>query len=156
MVPQLGKARRKRGTKEAESPALPVHVKVVDPAEAGHSIGGVKASDIEWATWRALLSLGWKAEEIQFQVHVFGGRTLKGGQVLDFVLERAGMTPIVIDVRGREFHGKTAALAAKDAAREFQLAASGKHPRLVVVWEEVAHNWGALRALLSAEVGTGG
>src|SRR3989304_1027838 len=47
-------------------------------------IRGMKASDLEWRTYRQLRRLGWRESQIQFQVDVLGGR-LPGGQGLDFV-----------------------------------------------------------------------
>lgn len=136
---------------EKRKAIMPTKAKESDVAEAGHMVFGKKASDIEWATYKALLSLGWKS--FGFQVSVFGGRRIKGGQVLDFVLRRPSGETIVVDVRGEYFHGNTAANKAADRARELQLLAGSSTPRLVIIWEREAHNWQRLRAKLLQEVG---
>lgn len=154
-VPQL-QVGRKAARGERQTLARPVLVQDVteDPAEVGHLIQGQRCSDIEWATYRALRSLGWSDEQVMFQVSAFGGRSLVGGgQVLDFVVN-TGAGAVVVDVRGARFHGPQAGKAARDRWREIQLMAMADAPRLVIVWEDVAHDWSRLRAQLAREVGT--
>jgi hypothetical protein len=153
-VPQLSTSRSRRRTKR-DRPAAPELVtdKAQDTTEAGHSIQGHQASDIEWATYKALRSLGWDDSDLVFQAHAFGGRSqVGGGQVLDFLIER-GPQPVVIDVRGQAWHGSAAGKSAADRWREIRLAAMPAPPKLVVVWEEIAHNRDRLRSLLLRELG---
>ena len=166
-VAQLGKtARKARGVPvfgKTRKPAkgmpvvvvLPEQVRDVgsDPAEAGHAIQGSPASDIEWAVYRALRSLGWDDDRVRFEVSFQGGRAMVGGgQVLDFIVD-TGTVPVVVDVRGRQFHGASVGKSSRDRMREMQILATSPTPRLLVIWEEVAHQWEQLRALLLREVG---
>lgn len=153
-VPVLRLGRR-AGRGEPRRPGRPERVRdrAQDRAESGHHIHGEKASDLEWAVYTALRSLGWTDKEISFQVRVFGGRALiGGGQVLDFVVDTGG-GHVVIDVRGVAWHGPQAGKAARDRWREIQVMATPNAPRYVVVWEDVARDWSRLRALLLREIG---
>ena len=144
-----------RGRRDDPDPVQPQLVvdKSEDPAEAGHRINGKRASDIEWATYRALRSLGWESADIGCQMPGMGGRIqVGGGQVLDFVINQGTMT-VVIDVRGRRWHGSEVGKEASDTEREIRLMAGREPRRLVVVWEEVAHDWSRLREFLLEEVG---
>ena len=127
---------------------------VEDPAEAGRAIQGQRASDIEWATYRALRSLGYDDNDIMFQVGMFGGRSrFGGGQILDFVVS-TGAGTWVIDVRGQAYHGAAAGKSSRDRWRELQVLGSTNTPPVWVnVWEDVAHNWQQLRAQLLRELG---
>jgi hypothetical protein len=154
-APQLGKSRRgKAGARLRKRPPKPRRVKpTTDPAEAGHRLQGRKASDIEWATYKALRSLGYGDKDISFQVSIFGGRMRRGGQVLDFVIQRDGGPSIVIDVRGEYFHRGTAAQIARDREKRLRLLAEPRAPRMIIIWESEAHNWTRLRRKLIEEVG---
>ena len=142
-----------RGARRRPATAELVLDRGQDPAEAGHLIHGKPCTDIEWATWRALRSLGWDEDRVLYQVSVFGGRSLVGGgQILDFVVD-TGAGAVVVDVRGARWHGPQSGKAARDRWREMQLLSMLAAPRLVVVFEDVAHDWARLRALLLREVG---
>lgn len=65
-------------------------------------IHGMRASDLEWRTYRMLFVLGWKADQIRYQVDILGGRK-PGGQVLDFVVD-GGHVFYVIWVNGDYWH----------------------------------------------------
>jgi hypothetical protein len=67
-------------------------------------IQGYRASDLEWRTYLLLKRLGFREEQIQFQVDFLGGR-MPGGQVLDFVVWTSGV-PVVIAVDGDYWHGR--------------------------------------------------
>lgn len=124
-----------------------------DHTEEGHTIKGKPASAIEWAVYVALRGLGWDDEFLDFQVAVYGGRSrFGGGQVLDFVVN-AGPRSAVIDVRGFRYHGPSAGRSAADRWREIQIAALPDSPRVIVVWEDVAHQASRLRSLLLRELG---
>jgi hypothetical protein len=153
-VPKLG-TQQKASRGESPRPATPEQVKdrTSDPAEAGHTIGGLPASDIEWATYRGLRALGYDASDIAFQQHFMGGRRLPGGQVLDFVVQQ-NRTTVVIDVRGEHWHGDAAGKGPRDDWKEMMISARmGGPTRTVVIWEREAHSWTTLLRKLSAEVG---
>lgn len=61
---------------------------------------GKKATKPEWRTAVALEELGWSFD---FQVTFFGGRTFRGGQIVDFVVDTIPATPLFVD--GRYVHG---------------------------------------------------
>lgn len=74
-----------------------------DLAERGpFSIQGMRASDLEWRTYKTLHRLGWTDRNIHFQTSILGGRR-PGGQVLDFVLYGPGQV-YVIAVNGDYWH----------------------------------------------------
>lgn len=150
-VPTLSPG-RKAARAKLRPPLLPAPVKDrPGEPEGGHTIQGYGASAAEWEVYKALRALGWD-DEIQFQASVFGGRQFPGGQILDFVLH-AGPASAVIDVRGLRYHGPQAGKSARDRWREVQLAAMPNAPRVVVVWEDVAHSADRLRSLLLRELG---
>lgn len=142
-----------RGRKRVPRKPTLITERTQDRTEEGHLIQKRQASDLEWAVYVGLLSLGWTDDNIQFQVPINGGRNLVGGgQVLDFVLTN-GSQRTIIDVRGRQFHGPTAGKSAEDRWREIQAVNQPDTPRYVIIWEEEAHNWGRLRAKLLKSVG---
>jgi hypothetical protein len=65
-------------------------------------IGNQKASDLEWRVYRMLLRLGWRSDQIRYQVDILGGRKPKG-QVLDFVVD-GGAVFYVVWVNGDYWH----------------------------------------------------
>lgn len=156
MIAGFGKRSKAPGRGRYTVPRQPVQTKerTQDAAEDGHAIQGREASDIEWAVYRALLSLGWTDDEIFFQVPMQHGRIpVGGGQVLDFVVY-VGPGRVIIDVRGRQFHGPTSGKSAKDRFREIQAMSDPNTAKYVIVWEETAHNWGRLRSQLLRDVGS--
>jgi len=150
---KIKKGKKGRGKKRVSLGGVKVRERTQDVAEDGHKIQGRDASDIEWAVYKGLRSLGWTDDDVSFQVPIHGGRNpVGGGQVLDFVVI-IGPNRVIIDVRGRQFHGPTAGKSARDRWREIQVTADPDAAKYVVVWEEVAHNWGRLRSHLLKEVG---
>lgn len=75
----------------------------LDQMQAGpYQVQGRKASDLEARTYRTLKALGWRDEQIQYQVAILGGR-MPGGQMLDFVLYGPGLVYVVF-VNGDYWH----------------------------------------------------
>jgi len=73
---------------------------LVSNTDAGYTIAGSDASDIEWRVAVALEKLGL---HFIYQYSLLGGRTKRGGIVLDFlVLTSPLSTPL--DVRGEYWH----------------------------------------------------
>jgi hypothetical protein len=73
---------------------------LVSSSDAGYTIAGSKASDIEWRVAVALEKLGL---HFIYQYELMGGRTKRGGIVLDFlVLTSPLSTPL--DIRGEYWH----------------------------------------------------
>jgi hypothetical protein len=63
---------------------------------------GVFGSTLESRIYYAMLALGWKPNQIEAQVDIFGGRARKNGQVVDFVLYTP--TPLPIRAQGEHWH----------------------------------------------------
>jgi len=73
---------------------------LVSKSDAGYTIAGSDASDIEW---RVALALEKLHLHYIYQYALMGGRTTRGGIVLDFlVLTQPLSTPL--DVRGEYWH----------------------------------------------------
>ena len=80
-------------------------------------------SDLEWYTYQALLSLGFKQGiNFEFQYATGGGRLEKGGSVADFVLP--GLR-LMLNVQGRYYHSRTSDQRAHDALQRTQLESQG-------------------------------
>lgn len=88
-----------RKSKKIKIPfARPPKISMPEPA---HIIKGMQAgSKEEWYTSVALDRLGF---EYEYQYQVFGGRSVRGGQVLDFLVFTPGIWTIV-DVLGAYWH----------------------------------------------------
>ena len=101
-----------------------------DVGEGPWQLQGKPASKPEYKVGVMLSKLG---RRYQFQVTQFGGRLIRGGQVLDFLLEDFPPRTIV-DVRS--YHHKGAAGEVKDAQRRLQVLGADPAAKYVVVWEE--------------------
>jgi len=64
----------------------------------------LRASDLEYRVYQALLKLGWNDSNIQFQDQILGGHWKPGGLILDFVLYGPDVTT-VLQVNGEYWHG---------------------------------------------------
>lgn len=72
----------------------------------------------------------------EFQKWLFGGRAMRGGQVVDFAID-SGTRVIVIEMQGTYFHSKPGKVGS-DAAQRLALASTtiwGKKVVLVEAWE---------------------
>lgn len=80
-------------------------IKIDDPQDTPGLINGMKAgSSYEWFIARALWALGWM--NFDYQVPLFGGRSVRGGIVVDFIVPtRPAQT--VISVIGEYWHRNT-------------------------------------------------
>ncbi len=54
-------------------------------------------STLEARVYRALLAAGWQPKQIRVQTPVLGGRSVKGGLVVDFILYTPLEIPIVVN-----------------------------------------------------------
>jgi hypothetical protein len=68
-------------------------------------------SSYEELVFRALVSLGWREEDIVTQRPVAGGRSRPGGQVVDFLLYRGGTLFRIVEVDEEHWH--------RDPSREY-------------------------------------
>lgn len=93
----------------------------------------VKQTTLEERIYKALRRAGWRAEDIDIQTPILGGRNTRGGQVIDFVLYRP--SPLPIEANGNYWHRDAEAeyLATVEAWGEF-----GVEP--VIIWGSEAEN----------------
>lgn len=103
-------------------------------------------SSLEDLVYQALLAAGWRPEDIQAQVPINGGRSMPGGQVLDFVVGIA--SPIPIEVNGEYWH--------QDEGIEFEASTAvmeryGREP--VVIWGDECTDFEAALATVRRKVG---
>lgn len=114
------------------------------------------------ATFPELVCIEWferRRVKWEFQVWVMGGRSAKGGQVLDLIVD-GGLYVIVVEVQGGYWHTRPGQ-SRVDAAQRLALMGIeiwGKPVKVVELWEErimdKRHRENALRmALLGIEVG---
>ncbi len=106
----------------------------------------VIGSSLEQRIYNALLAVGWRRDAIEIQTPILGGRSTKGGQVLDFVVYRP--TPVPICANGEYFH--------RDDGVEFIKTAQvmeqyGIMP--VIIWGEEAQTPDQAEAVVLARVG---
>ncbi|MDP6769159.1 MAG: hypothetical protein QF704_00505 [Anaerolineales bacterium] len=66
-------------------------------------IKGKYATDLEWRVWLALLEIGYDEHDIVFQTLFFGGQSLPGSMVLDFIVSSPPEN-IPISVEGSYWH----------------------------------------------------
>ncbi|CAK0772634.1 conserved hypothetical protein [Gammaproteobacteria bacterium] len=117
-------------TKKAATPKAVFHKAkdlTVDP-EAGPLLvlGQPAGSKEEWRTAQALNIMQW---QYAYQYPVFGGRSRRGGQVIDFLVYTPGRYTIV-DVRGSYWHtGK------HNDALDIERVARRKNWILVILWD---------------------
>lgn len=102
----------------------PEIIKGEQPAAIPDNLG----SSLEAMVYRALLAAGWKADQIEVQTPVLGGRNPRGGgQIVDFVL----YTPYAVPIRvhGDWWHRNKD----EDYEKDVKLAEYfAKHP--VIIW----------------------
>lgn len=61
-----------------------------------------KATSLEVMVYQALLRAGWRKSDIEVQTPILGGRNFRGGQVIDFVVNRP--SPLPIEANGNYWH----------------------------------------------------
>ncbi len=125
----------------------------LDQMQAGpYQVQGRKASDLEFRTYTTLKALGWRDDQIQFQVSILGGR-MPGGQVLDYVLYGPGLV-YVIFVNGDYWHKFGVKL---DITRnnEQQISAVMPGARVISVFSNDLANDAIARVTLGRLVGRG-
>lgn len=115
----LRRQRRSRARVEFEIDRGPIVAEPKEP-EGPYTVQGLKASDIEWRCYMALLALGWTDGEVVFQEDTMGGR-MPGGQVLDFVVYAPG-GDIVIAVDGDVWHNRTEAQRQEDLFQQQRIS----------------------------------
>jgi len=104
-TPRLRVASKSRPTSTRET-------KIKDPQDTPGLINGMQAgSSYEWEIARALWTLGWN--NFDYQVPMFGGRNVRGGVVVDFIVPTRPAST-VISVIGEYWHRDTDTDAIED------------------------------------------
>lgn len=148
--PELKTRAERKPTQNVTRAAVTVPQETFDVGEGPWTVQGKPASKPEYKVAVILSKLG---RRYLFQQSAFGGRLIRGGQVIDFLLE--DFPPrTVVDVRS--YHHMGARGEAQDAQRRLQVLASDPHSKYVVVWEEDTLTEEFLYRKLSIEVGTSG
>lgn len=134
-----------RKSKKIEIPfARPSKISLPEPARIikGQSVG----SKEEWWTSLALEKLGF---EYEYQYAVFGGRSTRGGQMLDFLVYTPGIWTIV-DVLGAYWHtGKY------EDRLSIQKVVVAKKWKLVEAWDYLIPSPEQAVSFYRARLGTG-
>lgn len=105
---------------------------------------GKLGSKLELACYQALLSLGWKEDDLQLQTSYFGGRRIHGGSVVDIIV-----VPIytAISLKGEYWHNDPDEELLEDA-RMMQT-----FRRYVVIWDYEVPSFAAMKAVCLERVG---
>ena len=113
-----------------KAPSAGDYLPAAKPAEQMGLINGqVPGSTLEWRVAKALWRLGWT---FAYQVSVAGGRTRRGGQVVDFLV----YTPVVptpVFVQGSYWHGGAA--ESEDRLKQALLQRQTGWAEPVIVWD---------------------
>lgn len=115
------------------------------PDEEPGLINGMKAASLlEWRVAKALWKLG---RTFRYQHSLFGGRNVRGGFVIDFLIDNAPKS-IPLEVQGEHWH--TGNFSATEQMRAAMIEAYLDTP-LVYVWEnELQNDQDALSAVRKA------
>lgn len=105
---------------------------------------GELGSKLELACYQALLSLGWKEDDLQLQTSYFGGRRIHGGSVVDIIV-----VPIytAISLKGEYWHSDPDAELLEDARM------MSTFRRYVVIWDYEAPSFAAMKQICLERVG---
>lgn len=132
-------------TKKRARPSKSEEGRVVLP-RAGLTMGelGELGSKLELACYQALLSLGWKADDLQLQTSYFGGRRIHGGSVVDIIV-----VPIytAISLKGEYWHSDPDAELLEDARM------MNTFRRYVVIWDYEVPSFTAMKQVCLERVG---
>lgn len=116
-----------------------------DAAEQQAALPADLGSGFEARVYKGLLRLGWRPEDIETQQGILGGRSLPGGQVIDFVL----YTPasVGISCKGRHWHGNEGEETILD------VQAAQNYAKFVVIWDDEVETDDQLDAILRERIG---
>jgi hypothetical protein len=118
-------------------------------AEPPFYIKGRYASDLEWRVWLALLDIGYEEDEIMFQVDFFGGKSLPGSMVIDFIVSQPPQH-IPISVEGSYWHqGERKTQDEYNEARLFVEQSGWLAPLVVITESELLTHEMAVSTVMS-------
>ena len=126
-----------RGTKVKPPQPTSKKVRVEDTVVLG--------SRMEDFGYRALLALGWNAEDITVQRSIDGGRMMPGGQVVDIVLYKP--TSCAISFKGEYWHGNPSEETIDDA----RIAMI--YNEYVIIWWREAYTYDMMYQVMLERVG---
>ena len=115
------------------------------PNSAAYRSKGM-GSSLELLIYQALLAEGWRQDQIDIQTPILGGRSRRGGHVIDFVL----YTPVAIpiNVNGNYWHRNTDKELQADLDIEQRF---GRFP--VTIWGDKAKDLAQARAEVRRLIG---
>lgn len=121
--------------------------------EAETPIGTIQgrdpASKEEWWIALGLWRLGWKGRFI-YQYEVFGGRSRRGGQLIDFLVFTIPL-PTPIYVNARYFHSRETEEMMK--IHRVQSVMRGRWSDPLIIWDDTIPDEDAAYAVLATEIG---
>lgn len=127
-------------------------VKVEQPADIPGLINGQPAgSSYEWNAARALWALGW---QFGYQIPVMGGRQVRGGQVLDFLVKTVPLKTAVI-VNGDYWHQTDEEYTMSELMAALIREGVQVNTEPVVLWAAQAATFEAAHAYLNSKLGKG-
>ena len=130
----------------AAKPAAPAALLKDDAAEReAAAVPADLGSGFEVRVYKMLLRVGWKPDDIETQQGILGGRSLPGGQVIDFVL----YTPasVGISCKGRHWHGNEGEETILD------VQAAQHYAKFVVIWDDEVETDDQLEAIVRERIG---
>lgn len=130
----------------AAKPAAPAALLKDDAAEReAAALPADLDSGFEERVYKMLLRVGWKPDDIETQQGILGGRSLPGGQVIDFVL----YTPasVGISCKGRHWHGNEGEETILD------VQAAQNYAKFVVIWDDEVETDDQLEAIVRERIG---
>ena len=105
----------------------------------------------EWNVARALGALGWK---FAYQVPVKGGREVRGGQVLDFLVYTVPLDTAVI-VNGDYWHQTDEEYKINELMSALAREGKSVNTEPVVLWQKEAATYEAAYSFLNMKIGKG-
>jgi len=113
--------------------------------------GQPAGSSYEWNTARALWALGWR---FGYQVPVMGGRQVRGGQVLDFLVHTVPLYTAVI-VNGDYWHQTDEEYTMNELMAALLREGKQVNNEPVVLWAAQAATYEAAYSYLYSKIGKG-
>jgi hypothetical protein len=124
-----------------------IEIKIEEPPEAmGLIEGKVPDSKEEWWIAKALWKLG---HDFSYQVPIFGGYNIRGGQILDFIVHSTAPKDTIIQYNGSYWHQGNS----EEIFSEHKLRAEyGDRANILVMWDDDAESEDAVYQFLRKEL----
>jgi hypothetical protein len=140
---------RRPGTETTDkAPAVKIEAQDDIPGVINNQPAG---SSYEWNVARALWKLGW---QFSYQIPVSGGRQVRGGQVLDFLVKTVPLKTAVI-VNGDYWHQTDEDYSMNELMAALIREGVQVNINPVVMWQEHAATYEAAYGFLYSKLGKG-